>query len=1081
MIRKLLFLYFIVLLPHVIWGQLTNFNLSVTKTDETCLGNGTLTFATSGTTAGSTVTFYVYKLPNQTTPVAVQTTTFLAGQTSGTYQVTAVQVLGPDQNSQSATITINSSIVPLSYYVTSTDAVCNNGTLTVHITSGVGAQYEIISGPVTRPLQPSPTFTLLPAGVYVVRTFDNCGNANVVTHTLLANPSNITIGPVSFPEPELSACNLITVSNLLSVGNNQSLIYPLELTYLIHFPNGSSQTIINILTSGLTTDEDAALEIPFFYDQLYSYDLIVKDGCGNIFTLNNNEIDLKLGVALIDQIAICGGYFLTVEAAYYMPGLQIVFTDAPPTFNPAAFNAQHPGPFPGPSFDYGNYNTPVPFGHYAIQVTDGCGHTAVSDITLIDQPSNPTHTPTPLPGCQSNISDVTIEIPRFIIVTAIITVAPAAYGPTPDDVSNQITGQGELVLPGLITGNYTVVMTDDCGNVYTYDFFVHDTATTISYGARPGCQIGKGSVRIRGNNTLLTSVIITSAPATFPHPLPYNASSYIGTAGDFSMQNLDPGSYSFAATDSCGLVNNVTIPVVGYAITSNDFTLTPHCGSFDISLSHNSNAVLETFWLQEFNPATNTWGNPVNGTPYVDGTDPNATNSYQIQNNTTTFNLTFLGVFRIIKSFQSFDDGTISPYKTCIEIVKEFVFDGLIQFTGIEKVNCNGNYMDVKLYAVGVPPLHYSIIEKNGLPFFVDNGTSNVFLNLLPAIYTFKVDQSCGDSRNFISDVAQLPSLAIAQQPNDMGACDDASNDGMELFTLTDQNADVLGGLNPTLYTITYHLTLNDASLNTNPLPSIYNSGNAEIFCRLKYNNSTDCFDVVSFHLMVHPHPGNQTTVSMCENQSVTLSPGNGFASYQWSTGQTGQSIVVNQDGQYTVNIVKVYPTATCSGQFIFNVVTVPAPIIDHLNIVDWTPNENSIEVILENNGSGNYEYSLDNITFQSSPVFNNLLVGYYTVYVRDSYCGGDTRNALLLNYPRFFTPNGDGINDYWKVQYSQYEPNMETYIYDRYGKLITSFTPESQGWDGNLNGNKLPSTDYWFVVVREDGRNLKGHFSMKR
>jgi len=389
--------------------------------------------------------------------------------------------------------------------------------------------------------------------------------------------------------------------------------------------------------------------------------------------------------------------------------------------------------------------------------------------------------------------------------------------------------------------------------------------------------------------------------------------------------------------------------------------------------------------------------------------------------------------------------------------------------------------MDVKLYAVGVPPLHYSIIEKNGLPFFVNNGTSNIFLNLEPAIYTFKVDQSCGDSRNFISDVAQLPSLAIAQQPADMGACDDASHDGIESFTLTDQNPAVLGTLDSTLYTISYHLTFNDAVSNSNPLPSVYTSGNAQIYCRLKYNNSTDCYDVVSFHLIVHPYLGSQATVSMCENESVTLTPGSGFASYQWSTGQTAQSINVHQNGTYTVTVTQSYPTATCTGQFSYNVVTVPAPVIDHLNIVDWTHNENSIEVVLQNNGAGNYEYSLDNVVFQQSPIFNNLPLGQYTVYVRDAQCGGDSKNAVVLNYPKFFTPNGDGINDHWKVKYSEYEPNMKTSIYDRFGKLITSFTPESMGWDGNLNGRQLPSTDYWFVVVRQDGRNLRGHFTLKR
>ncbi len=178
MIKKLFFLYFILFFTNIVFGQLANFTLNVTHTNETCLGNGTLTFSTSGTTAGATVTFYVYLLPNLSSPIAVQTGNTLSGQTSGTYQVNAVQVLGADQNSQSATATISSLIVPLNYFISSTTATCNDGTLTVNVINGVGIQYEILSGPITRPLQSSSVFTALPGGLYTVRVFDNCGDAN---------------------------------------------------------------------------------------------------------------------------------------------------------------------------------------------------------------------------------------------------------------------------------------------------------------------------------------------------------------------------------------------------------------------------------------------------------------------------------------------------------------------------------------------------------------------------------------------------------------------------------------------------------------------------------------------------------------------------------------------------------------------------------------------------------------------------------------------------------------------------------------------------------------------------------------
>jgi gliding motility-associated-like protein len=1076
-------LWLFVLFCNVSYGQLTDFVLSVSTTDETCLGNGTITFTSTETTAGATVTYYVYELPDETTPIAVQTTNFLGGRTSGTYKIVAIQTLGSEQNSQISTITINNNIVPLDYTLSSTNSVCNDGTITVTIISGVGSLYEIISGPVIKPIQTSPLFTLLPGGVYQVRVFNDCGDATVVTHTVLTETSEIIIGAVGFPESNLPTCNSINVSNVLTAGQNQTIHYPLTLNYLVHFPDGQTQTISEIVTNGGNMTEEVVTVIPFFHNQLYTFDLTVTDNCGNVFILNNNVVDLELTATLIKEIAQCDTHFLSVAAFTYSGDIYIQFTDAPVGFDPTAFNAIHPGPFPG-LFSYGSFTNPVPFGHYAIQISDGCGHTATTEITLTYTPAQPFHDASPWPGCQSNYSDVTIEIPAHAITSATIITAPIAYGiPLPDDVSEFINEDDDLLLEGLITGNYTVVLTDECGNTYNYSFFVDDVSTTVSATSWPGCALGKGSIRVRGNNTTLVSAIITNAPIEFGQTLPYNVTSSISTDGIFSMGNLFPGNYTIEVIDNCGITNTAIVTVSGYQISTDNFTLTPNCGSFNLFVEHNSNAVNQFFWLQKYDSATNTWGNPVDGTIYVEGSNPNPINSYLIQNNVPVLNLTFLGTFRIIKSFQTFDDGNIASFKTCLETIKEFTFTGEIEFTGIEKTNCNGQYMDVKLFAVGVPPLIYSIIEKNGQPFFVNNGTSNQFNGLQPAIYTFKVEQSCGDSRNFISDVAELPSLANANQPNNMSACDDNSNDGIETFLLTNQNSAILGSQNASLYTITYHLSLNDAVADSNPITTNYTSGNATIYCRLEYNNSIDCFDTTSFNLIVNPYIVSQPiTINLCQGESSTLSTDESFTSYQWSTGATTPSISVNQNGQYTVDVVKSYPTGNCGGQFVYNVITTIPPVIDYLEISDWTDNENTIEVVLENNNSQTYLYSIDGLHFQESPIFNNLQPGSYTVIVKDlSDCGIDSEETFLLNYPKYFTPNGDGINEYWFIKFSHVEPNMKTYIYDRFGKLITGFTAESRGWDGKLNGQLLPATDYWFVVIRESGKELRGHFTLKR
>jgi gliding motility-associated-like protein len=85
------------------------------------------------------------------------------------------------------------------------------------------------------------------------------------------------------------------------------------------------------------------------------------------------------------------------------------------------------------------------------------------------------------------------------------------------------------------------------------------------------------------------------------------------------------------------------------------------------------------------------------------------------------------------------------------------------------------------------------------------------------------------------------------------------------------------------------------------------------------------------------------------------------------------------------------------------------------------------------------------------------------------------------FSYPKFFTPNGDGHNDTWNIQFSDLEKNTIVKIFDRYGKLLKELGYNSNGWDGSYTGQELPATDYWFVVTRENGKEYRGHFSLKR
>lgn len=82
---------------------------------------------------------------------------------------------------------------------------------------------------------------------------------------------------------------------------------------------------------------------------------------------------------------------------------------------------------------------------------------------------------------------------------------------------------------------------------------------------------------------------------------------------------------------------------------------------------------------------------------------------------------------------------------------------------------------------------------------------------------------------------------------------------------------------------------------------------------------------------------------------------------------------------------------------------------------------------------------------------------------------------ASELLCPNVFSPNGDGVNDEWKVAYRSLI-DFECWIFDRYGNQLCHFTDPSLGWDGMRGGKAVKSGVYYYVIRAEgaDGKKYK-------
>ena len=312
----------------------------------------------------------------------------------------------------------------------------------------------------------------------------------------------------------------------------------------------------------------------------------------------------------------------------------------------------------------------------------------------------------------------------------------------------------------------------------------------------------------------------------------------------------------------------------------------------------------------------------------------------------------------------------------------------------------------------------------------------------------------------------------------DLESCDlDGNIDGFYGFDLSTATPILLAGL-PTGLVVDYYETLNDAQLENNVLPNTYkNTIRFEMRIYARIVNGSDCYGIIALDLFVNSFEDLlDEKVQLCELTSKKLEVDRKYVSFDWSNGSKDFFADVTTPGIYTVTITD---KNTCVANKKFIVEGSGKATIININTNDF---QEINSATIEFSGSGNYEFSLDGVLYKDSPVFENLSPGIYTAWVKDKNgCGITSKKFYVLNYPRYFTPNGDGINDSWFIKNINVFPKSEISIFDRYGKLLYQFSGINKGWDGKFNSVDLPSSDYWFVINIGNTKIIKGHFTLKR
>ncbi len=350
------------------------------------------------------------------------------------------------------------------------------------------------------------------------------------------------------------------------------------------------------------------------------------------------------------------------------------------------------------------------------------------------------------------------------------------------------------------------------------------------------------------------------------------------------------------------------------------------------------------------------------------------------------------------------------------------------------------------------------------------------------------------------------------ENASNLSYCDDDSdgddtNGFVQNIDLDSQITDILGPLqDPDDFTVTFHETQADASAGTDALSSPYTNTTADqqtIFVRV-INDDTLCVnDDFTFDVIINPLPDFKVTspqIVCLSGPPLTLFVENPSAVYDYvwtapnGNESFGSQITIESGGLYTVTATTTNGTLCTRTREIQVNESIAATITDaDVTIVDDSEN-NSISIDPTNLGIGDYQYALINedglqTSFQDIPLFENLAGGFYTIVVEDK--NGCRPNATLevsvIEYPKFFTPNNDGINDTWAIKgaNSTFYPNAQINIFNRFGKVVAQIEVDTPGWTGTYGGKTLPSDDYWFSIILVDrngnARERKGNFSLLR
>jgi gliding motility-associated-like protein len=221
-----------------------------------------------------------------------------------------------------------------------------------------------------------------------------------------------------------------------------------------------------------------------------------------------------------------------------------------------------------------------------------------------------------------------------------------------------------------------------------------------------------------------------------------------------------------------------------------------------------------------------------------------------------------------------------------------------------------------------------------------------------------------------------------------------------------------------------------------------------------------------------HPRPLLDTSSVVCLGQPRTLTPAGGpFASYLWSDGSTGSSLVISAVGTYWVLVTDAQGCPAADTTQITGTAMPPTGFL----VADTAICQYGDLKLTTSQPYDSYSWSdltsLSTITIQHAGVYwvtvtdANGCTGTDTVTVSSKQC------LVGLFVPNAFTPDGDGHNDLFRPLIYGEMRLLEFAVYDRWGQRVFETKTPLAGWDGRVGGNAAAAGTYvWYCSYQMQG-----------